>query len=158
MDYIFDIDGTLLDISHRLKFITGPNEHYDTAKKDWKSFRDPKEKRWDEPIMEVINILIALKAAGNRVIILSGRTKNEEADTRDTLRTWIPDIDDVPMYMRSDRDRRKDYLTKSDLLDKVRADGYDPKMVFDDRPSVITMWHVKGLRVADVRDPSKGDF
>ena len=73
MDYIFDIDGTLLDISHRLKFITGPNEHYDTAKKDWKSFRDPKEKRWDEPIMEVINILIALKAAGNRVIILSGR-------------------------------------------------------------------------------------
>ena len=142
MDYIFDIDGTLLDITHRLKFITGPNEQYDTAKKDWKSFRDPKQKRWDEPIMEVINILVALRAAGNRVIILSGRTKNEEDDTRDTLRTWIPDIDDIPMYMRSDRDRRKDYLTKSDLLDKVRADGYDPKMVFDDRPSVLSLIHI----------------
>ena len=58
MDYIFDIDGTLLDITHRLKFITGPNEQYDTAKKDWKSFRDPKQKRWDEPIMEVINICL----------------------------------------------------------------------------------------------------
>ena len=32
MDVIFDIDGTLLDISHRLKFIQ-------QKPKDWKAFR-----------------------------------------------------------------------------------------------------------------------
>ena len=60
--------------------------------------------------------------------------------------------------MRSQRDRRQDYLLKADHLDKMRDDGYDPQMVFEDRPTVITMWRLKGLLVADVSDPEKGNF
>ena len=56
MDVIFDIDGTLVDISHRLKLIK-------SSPKDWKAFRDPLKKRWDEPITPVIDILLALHAA-----------------------------------------------------------------------------------------------
>ncbi len=159
MDYLFDVDGTLLDITHRLKFLR-------EKPKSWKLFRDPKQKRWDEPILPVITIFNALRLAGNNAIIVSARTKDEENDTRDTLATWIPGMNDttedmsfvIPMYLRSVRDYRKDAVVKAEILKTIREDGYDPVMVFDDRPQVISMWHETGLKVADVRDPSKGDF
>ena len=151
MDVIFDIDGTLVDISYRLKLIK-------SSPKDWKRFRDPALKLDDEPITPVIDILLALKAAGHRIIIASGRTKSEKDGTLDSLRRYIPFIDDVPLYMRSDGDFRKDTVVKSAMLDKMLDAGYKPVMVFDDRPSVIDMWHDRGLKVMDVRDPSKGNF
>ena len=44
MDVIFDIDGTLLDITHRLHHLnlneSTPNSER-KGKKDWKAFRDP---------------------------------------------------------------------------------------------------------------------
>ena len=151
MDVIFDIDGTLVDISHRLKLIK-------SSPKDWKKFRDPALKLDDKPIMPVIDTLLALSAAGHRIIIASGRNKSEKDGTLDSLRRYIPFIDDIPLYMRSDGDYRKDTIVKSAMLDKMIDAGYKPVMVFDDRPSVIDMWHDRGLKVMDVRDPSKGNF
>jgi phosphoglycolate phosphatase-like HAD superfamily hydrolase len=159
MDVIFDIDGTLLDISHRLKFIQ-------QKPKDWNAFRDPKQKRWDEPIMPIVHIFNALLADGHNVIVASARTRDEENDTRDSLVFHIPEITAIkgdnsfliPFYMRRIKDYRKDTIVKKEMLDIMRIDGYDPVMVFDDRPSVIAMWHEQGLKVMDVRDPSKGDF
>jgi len=160
MDYLFDVDGTLLDITHRLKFIQ-------KKPKDWKAFRDPIQKRWDEPIIPIINIFNALRAAGHNTIIVSARTKDEEEDTRKTLNNWIPGMLDydpkhedykIPMYLRSNRDHRNDTVVKAEILETIRMDGYNPVMVFDDRPKVINMWHEQGLKVGDVRDPSKGEF
>ena len=159
LDYLFDVDGTLLDITHRLKFIR-------EKPKNWKAFRDPRQKNWDEPIIPIINIFNALRAAGHNTIIVTARTKDEEEDTRKTLVQWIPGMLDptedmdyvIPMYLRSYRDFRKDTVVKAEILEKVRMDGYKPEMVFDDRPSVINMWHEQGLIVGDVRDPSKGEF
>ena len=54
MDVIFDIDGTLLDISHRLHLIgvsesTAPSERaHPTNSKRWKEFRDSKLKEHDK--------------------------------------------------------------------------------------------------------------
>jgi len=160
MDYLFDVDGTLLDITHRLKFIQ-------TKPKDWPAFRDPRQKNWDEPILPVMTIFNALRAAGHGTIIVTARHKDEEEDTRKTLVQWMPGMLDydpefedykIPMYLRSNRDFRKDAIVKAEILDKIHEDGYKPQMVFDDRPAVIAMWHEKGLVVGDVRDPSKGEF
>ena len=52
--------------------------------------------------------------------------------------------------MRANKDYKPDYVSKSNLYQKVLADGYKPVMVFDDRPSVIRMWRERGLLVADV--------
>ena len=149
----------MLDITHRLKFLR-------EKPKNWKAFRDPRQKNWDEPIIPIINIFNALRAAGHNTIIVTARTKDEEEDTRKTLVNWIPGMLDptedmdyvIPMYLRSYRDFRKDTVVKAEILEKVRMDGYKPEMVFDDRPSVINMWHEQGLIVGDVRDPSKGEF
>lgn len=168
MDVIFDVDGTLLDISHRLKFIQPPGWTPETArrdeeqegkyKKDWKSFRDPAMKQFDKPIMPVIRILNTLASTGNRIIIATGRSRDEEVATKESLSKFIPIMDKIPMYMRSVKDYRKDSVVKKEMLVKMRKDGFDPVSVFDDRPSVIEMWHQEGLFVFDVRDPSKGDF
>jgi hypothetical protein len=58
-------------------------------------------------------------------------------------------------YMRSDKDYRADYIVKREMLDKIRADGYDPVLVFDDRTSVVNMWREAGLRAVQV---APGDF
>ena len=152
MQVIFDIDGTLLNIEHRLKFIK-------KSPKDWKGFRDPVQKRWDEPILPMIDLFNALYYGGNTVIIASGRTNDEEMDTRKTLERWIPYITEtvepgvdfeIPGYFRKLNDYRDDTVIKKEALDRMKLEGYNPTLVFDDRPSVIRMWREQGLTVADV--------
>jgi len=163
MDIIFDIDGTVLDISHRLRFIK-------QKPKDWKSFRDPKQKRWDEPRIEIINIASALQRnSSTRLIFASGRSESERLDTIRSLSRWFlldgwqkikgEDLGEIasswnfptlPFYMRQENDYRKDTVVKAEMLDQMRRDGYDPVMAFDDRPSVVRMWREQGLVVADV--------
>jgi hypothetical protein len=144
MDVIFDIDGTLLNIEHRLKFIK-------KSPKDWKSFRDPKQKHWDEPIVPVINLMSALYFGGETVILCSGRTLSEKEDTLNSLKSYTGEwIYDIPSYFRNDGDFREDTVVKSELLDAMYTHDFEPTMVFDDRPSVIRMWRERGLKVADV--------
>ena len=41
------------------------------------------------------------------------------------------------------------------MLEKFKADGWKPELVFDDRSSVVDMWRSKGLRAVQV---APGDF
>jgi len=41
------------------------------------------------------------------------------------------------------------------MLIKMRRDGYDPTIVFEDRKSVVDMWRAKGLFVFQV---AEGNF
>ena len=158
MDIIFDIDGTLLDISHRLR-------HIKQKPKNWKAFRDPKEKTFDVPIMPVIRIATALAHAPY--------PKSERHGTDRSLSSWflldgwhdihniLDFVDDYtvremptyPLYMRKEKDYRKDTIVKREMYDQMLEDGYNPKLVFDDRPSVLRMWReIDGLKVVDVGD------
>jgi phosphoglycolate phosphatase-like HAD superfamily hydrolase len=176
MDIIFDIDGTLLDISHRLHYLglkesTAPSERAKPkASRRWEEFRDPKLKKYDVPIMPVITVAQTLAKSGNQIIFLSGRIRDEAEGTIESLQRFFEfdkilnpnkaydqtnfkfgkQRNKIPLYMRANKDYKQDTITKSDLYQKVLADGYEPAMVFDDRPSVIRMWRSKGLLVADV--------
>ena len=57
--------------------------------------------------------------------------------------------------MRSDTDYRPDDELKEGYLEKMRRDGYNPTMAFDDRQSVVDMFRSKGLTVFQV---AEGDF
>ena len=148
MDIIIDVDGTLLDIEHRLKFIK-------KSPKDWEAFRDPKQKRWDEPIRPMLDLFAALYFSGNNVILASGRCESEEEDTRKSLASalksdFVLDDVNVPGYFRKDKDRRNDTVVKAEMYDMMLSDKFRPTLVFDDRPSVIRMWKDIGIKVADV--------
>lgn len=134
--YIFDIDGTLA--GHE-----GVRGHYDL----WRVWED-------YPHEDVIQLARELKAAGNDIIIVSGRHINAEVDTSQ----WLID-NDVPydwMLMREDP-HRKDDLEKLELFNNyIRDAGYRIKGVFDDRNRVVNMWRdVLGLRCYQV---APGDF
>ena len=64
-------------------------------------------------------------------------------------------LPDMPLYMRADGDFRSDDIIKAELLAKVRADGYEPIMAFDDRNQVVRMWRANGVPCAQV---AEGDF
>ena len=135
MDIIFDIDGTLMDIEHRKKFV-------EQKPKDWNSFRDLTSE--DTPNLDVFAVAIALQKAGNRILVASGRNKSQRAITLKQLMGQGLVFNEL--YLRSDNDYRPDYELKSGMLDTMLEAGYNPTLVFDDRTSVVDMWRSRGLR------------
>lgn len=146
MIYLFDIDGTLADLTHRLHFITNGN-------KDWGGFFAACED--DLPIESVVQTCRLLKKAGATIILVSGRSDA----VRDKTRLWLKDFD-IPfdaLYMRRDGDHREDNIVKAELLDEL-AQEWDVKQivgVFEDRNQVVAMLRAKGYRVFQV---AEGNF
>lgn len=142
--YLFDIDGTIADCSHRIHHIQG-------TPKDWNAFfagcKD------DKPINHVIDLLVTLFDAGKDIVLVSGRSDQCRAATLDWLdRHGIPDF---PLYMRKEGDHRDDSIIKLELLAQLRADGFDPVMAFDDRDRVVKAWRSAGIPCAQV---AEGNF
>jgi uncharacterized HAD superfamily protein len=78
------------------------------------------------------------KAAGNEVIIVSGR----EDDVMDMSIQWLRKYD-VPfdkIFMRKLGDKRNDALIKREIYDGFIKDEYDVLFVLDDRDRVVKMW------------------
>jgi len=140
-DYIIcDLDGTLCDIDHRLRFI------HNTDKKDWDGFFDAMGK---DSLRPVTKQLIDLTYPNHSVVIVTGRPEKY----RDMTTTWLKDNDvryDA-IYMRRDGDRRPDTIVKQEILD-LYLDKDKVEMVIDDRPVVIRQWRSNGLKVIDVGD------
>jgi phosphoglycolate phosphatase-like HAD superfamily hydrolase len=147
-DVIFDIDGTIADLTHRLHYVT-------TKPKNWPAFN--KAISNDVPIWQVIEILFSLKNDGWRIILCSGRSEDSRQDTID----WLIDYgiwDKVDsLYMRKSKDYRADNIIKEELLDQILIDGFVPMLVFDDRKRVVDMWRRRGLFVFDCNQSGK-DF
>ncbi len=150
MDVIFDLDGTLADVTARVHFVVRPPEWDDTERglwrSDWKGFFAGIPE--DEPVGPLVLTAVALHAAGHRIVLCSGRDTEHEQPTRDWLaRHGVPFH---ALYLRRAGDNRADDVVKRELLAAMRGDGYDPVLVFDDRASVVAMWRAQGLICAQV--------
>lgn len=146
--YLFDIDGTLADISHRLFYIQ-------KEPRDWNAFYDACSD--DVPINHIINFALDLKLL-NKIVFVSGRTDRVRQKTVRWLQRQClvnGHYDERNLYMRHDGDHRPDYQVKRELLDRIRADGYEPIMAFDDCDQVVKMWREAGIPCAQV---AEGDF
>lgn len=139
---IFDLDGTLANLDHRLHFIK-------VRPKNWKAFHACVGR--DKPIEPVIIVLKALRATSQfDMIILSGR--NEE--TRESTERWLKKhgIEYDEFLMRRKGDFRDDVVVKKEFLDElVEKYGKKPLFAVDDRPRVVKMWKDNGIFVFDVR-------
>ena len=169
MNYIFDIDGTLMDIDHRRHFVEGET-------KDWKSFIA--NIKYDIPNPPVADVMRNLTNYDNNIFFLTGRSEAQ----RDITIQQIEDCgynhqnqgdlrpkDDTYrinyhyseiLLMRPDDDYRPDAELKSDLFDKLVGMEEitirpDETVIFDDRQSVVDMWRARGLTCFQV---AEGDF
>jgi len=149
--YIFDIDMTLADCTHRLHHIIGKNaSQWDD--RDWTAY--DKELMSDTPIMPMIE-LCRLINARYPVILLTGRGERSRKQTIE----WL-DKYDVPydtLLMRPLNDRRKDTIVKLDLLDAnfTQKQLKNLVTVFEDRTRIVDAFRARGFHVCQV---AKGDY
>ena len=142
LDIIFDIDGTLFDISHRIHFVL-------SEPKNWKGFHDGMKS--DKQIKEMCLLLISCaKDTSNRILFCTGRDENYRDVTLKQIRGIFENISQpinkIALYMRGKKDFRKDYEVKHDLYRKMLEDGYSPQIVFEDKATVVEMWNSIGVR------------
>lgn len=137
---ICDLDGTLCDLTHRLKYLEG-------EKKDWSGFFGALGA--DSMRQEVADMLEKHISEGSQIFFVSGRPDNY----REATETWLHEHFTIPphtaLFMRSSGDKRPDTEVKAEIFDRYFKQ-YPVKLVIDDRPSVIRMWREKGLEVVDV--------
>jgi len=136
--YVFDLDGTLADISHRLPFIR-------SKPKNWKKFLSTTDK--DVPIQWVIDLLKIVSSEGE-VLILTGR----ENIARDQTIEWLYHNDITTYFdyliMRPKGDYRQDTIVKPELLDNfLRDNDYEVQFIVEDRQQVVDKWRELGYNV-----------
>ena len=132
---IFDIDGTLANISHRRHFVTG-------KKKDWVSFNNHMlDDVPNGPILELYNSLY-INPMYN-VILVSGRTDSY----RELTTKWLDkySIPFTEIIMRKKNDYRADNVIKEEILKELLSKGHKILFVVDDRDSVVEMWRKNGI-------------
>jgi predicted kinase len=138
---IFDLDGTLADISHRLHHIKNGSNNWDAF------FAECGNDSVIESIRELAQIV---DGQGYKIILVSGRTDKVYGQTIAWLAKHNVPFDEL--HMRRDGDYRQDFIVKSEILDNLLADGNDIAFVVDDRPSVVAMWRERGLTCLQCRD------
>lgn len=135
---IFDLDGTLTDVSHRLHLIRG-------GCRDWAGFFDACKD--DPPHDYVVGLARSLFYEGldrdQEIIICSGRPDSH----REATKAWLREhgVRYTKLMMRQAGDHRPDVVVKKEMLDQLRARGYHIRFAVDDRPSVVRMWRENGV-------------
>lgn len=139
--FVFDIDGTLADNSHRLHYIQG-------EKKDWNAFYDAcAEDKPIEAVTELVSFLdwgIYEDVDDAAIVVCTGRPER----IRRVTEKWLVEKGCVipeSVYMRKDGDFRPDYVVKEEMIAQMRADGYEPILAVEDRKQVVDMWRRNGI-------------
>lgn len=140
---IFDVDGTLCDISGRKHLVA------DKSNKAWKEFfaRIPE----DKPREEVVSKLKEYWDKGYNVWLLSGRPEDYKKQTIEWMQKY--EIPYTSLIMRRSGDKRPDTEVKKELFEK-HFSGMEIEKIYDDRPVVVRQW-VEMLgkdKVVDVGD------
>ena len=136
---IFDLDGTLALIDKRRELATiGLN-----GKINWEIFFNPNNIQLDEPNIPVIKTFQAMKQAGFRVGIFSGRDSISEKETKE----WLTEngINWDFIKMRPQGDFTPDDRLKKQWLDDELDQGHSILCVFDDRDKVVKMWRENNI-------------
>lgn len=115
---LVDIDGTLAHMHNR-----GPYEESKVGD--------------DHPDAAVVQLVQDLLAAGERVIVMSGRTDGCRQDTQAWLDRHV--APGLPLLMRAQKDGRPDSVVKRELFEKHIAGRFAVRFVLDDRAQVVRM-------------------
>lgn len=136
----FDIDGTIANIEHRRPFVQ-------SKPRNWPAFEKaiPLDTRYDD-----IHRLYHILSETYDIVFASGRGEQSRGVTEEWLYKNGFDLW-AKLYMRAAKDSRRDDIVKREILAQMRADGYEPWLVFDDRNQVVDMWRSEGIRCLQVQ-------
>ena len=151
---IFDLDGTIADISQRREVSEKEN-----GTLDWDKFFNSDNIGLDKPFIKIITLVNMFNNIGVNIAILSGRCKS----TKEATQKWLK-LNNVPyniLKMRPTSTKWK--FMPDDKLKKIWLDDLWPEqeregkllMVFDDRQKVVDMWRENNITCLQV---AKGNF
>jgi uncharacterized HAD superfamily protein len=146
---IFDLDGTLADITKRREMSTKEN-----GKIDWDVFFETNNIWFDLPNEPVIT-MAQLLSERHRIVIFSGRSKATKTETKRWLQKFNVPFDILKMRPTSnDWKFMPDDELKQHWLDLLFKDEKkkDILCVFDDRQKVVDMWRRNGITCFQVDD------
>lgn len=136
-DVIFDIDGTLADITHRLRYVQ-------QEPKNWKEFFAHLDQ--DKPRVEIVE-KVKTYAEDYNIVLVTGRPEEHRKVTEEWLKK--NDITYQTLIMRPKGDRRDDDVLKEEILNKYfKKDNI--YLVFEDRKRVVDMWARNKIAVINV--------
>lgn len=150
--YIFDLDGTLADISHRRNILN------DDDPSKWRRFYAACH--LDKPNEKVLQTLFALSWSGADIWFFSGRSD----EVRDKTEAWLAEhtpfmswqVSGPMLRMRPEGDYTADDDLKRQWYNEMLIDDRQRLVaVFDDRDRVVKMWRSLGVTCFQVAD---GDF
>lgn len=140
--YIFDMDGTLADVSGILHYIK-------------KSFDDSPEEKFTKkfqlfhsegvnvpPHQEAVDLLNFAKDAGHHILVVTARREMWRPHT--SMWLALNNIYSDALFMRNNHDNRKDYEIKQDILNHI-LQLWDVVHAVDDNPKVIKLWEENGI-------------
>lgn len=130
---ICDLDGTLCNITHRLKWMRGEKKHWPMF---FAGIKDDTVNKWCK---QIINVL----SAYHSIVLCSGRGLELEPATK----LWLSknQICYQDLFMRQKGDYRKDNIVKEILLDFEILTRYTPHLAIDDRKQVYQMWRSRDI-------------
>jgi phosphoglycolate phosphatase-like HAD superfamily hydrolase len=132
---VFDIDGVLADVRHRLHHVQSPPKNWDLF------FASMDE---DPLLPEGQTLAREWVSNGAQIAYLTGRNESHRATTQ----TWL-EANALPpgrLLMRPDRDRRPARLYKPEALQRLARDG-SIVVVVDDDLAVIETLRAQGYQV-----------
>ncbi len=129
---IFDIDGTLADVSERL-------HHIKKKPKDWDAFF--KGIPQDKAIRSMVRLCNILYESGIKILLCTGRREQDRAETV----KWLAQqgVNYHELILRPNGDRRSDVIVKREMLAGI--DRNKILFVVEDRSGVVEMWRSEGL-------------
>lgn len=153
MFVVFDIDGTILDGSHKKDLIkhAEPGQPWPTqSDEDWQRWYDACKD--DKPIKALVELAITLIDEGHRVEFWTGRYEACRPQTE----AWLEEHEltdyngyACPLRMRPlDEREDPDHIVKERFIAKYGK----PDLVFEDRQSVVDMWRRNGIMCAQVAE------
>lgn len=147
--YIFDLDGTLANIDHRVHILQDK-----TNRNRWDEFYRACAN--DVPIYPVVDTMTRLQESAH-IWIVTGRSDAVQDLTLDWLgahTTFRPDVDKLVMRP-ANLHRPDDALKEAWLLQQTTSTRARIVGVFEDRDRVVAMWRRNGLVCFQV---APGDF
>jgi predicted kinase len=132
--WLVDVDGTLALMQGRSPY-------------EWHRVGE------DAPNPPVVELVRSLRAAGNAIVVVSGR----DGVARRATGAWLArhEIPHDALLMRPAGDNRRDSVVKREIFDRLIRHTWQVRGVLDDRDQVVRMWRDLGLTCAQV---APGDF
>lgn len=147
--FVFDLDGTICNVSHRRQYVATKPRNWDA----WnKGLVNDTTNHAVELVYKSLHASKGIMQAD--LLFVSGRSD----DYRQQTEQWLKDhgFKWDALYMRKYKDHRDDSVVKAEIADEIEK-THQIIAVFDDRQRVVNMWVERGIWVFDVGQ-GKGNF